>query len=114
MFLLIIYLLLVYTHFTEMEFEEHEVTEDVPGEGGAEEEEIETAVKKKVKRKREEQPIIKNQIRDKAAKNTKENSKDDRRITNISQIKSKIRRNEEWLKLKREKELNSRCQFLTL
>ena len=98
----IFYPLLVYTTFTEMEFEEHEVTEDVTGDGVAEDEPIETAVKKKVKRKREEQPIVKNQIRDKAAKNTEENSKDDRRITNISQIKSKIRRNEEWLKLKRE------------
>jgi len=93
-----------------MEFEEHEVTEDVTGEGGAQDEQIETAVKKKVKRKREEQPIIKNQIRDKAAKNTEENSKDDRRITNISQIKSKIRRNEEWLKLKREKKKEKRAR----
>ena len=98
--------------FTEMEFEEHEVTEDgveheltEDGAGGeADENEINKAVvKKKVKRKREEQPVVKNQIRDKAAKNTEEKVKDDRRITNISQIKSKIRRNEEWLKLKREK-----------
>ena len=103
-------LLAVNMHFAEMEFEEHEVTEDVTGDGVGEEEQIETAVKKKVKRKREEQPIIKNQIRDKAAKNTEENSKDERRITNISQIKSKIRRNEEWLKLKREKKKEKRAR----
>ena len=103
-------LLVVNMHFAEMEFEEHEVTEDVTGDGVGEEEQIETAVKKKVKRKREEQPIIKNQIRDKAAKNTEENSKDERRITNISQIKSKIRRNEEWLKLKREKKKEKRAR----
>jgi len=61
--------------------------------------------KKAVKKKREkvEQPVIKNQIRDKAAKNKEENTKDERRITNISEIKNKIRRNQEWLKLKREK-----------
>ena len=105
--------------FTEMEFEEHEVTEDgveheltEDGAGGeADENEINKAVvKKKVKRKREEQPVVKNQIRDKAAKNTEEKVKDDRRITNISQIKSKIRRNEEWLKLKREKKKEKRAR----
>ena len=105
--------------FTEMEFEEHEVTEDgVEHEltedsagGEADENEINKAVvKKKVKRKREEQPVVKNQIRDKAAKNTEEKVKDDRRITNISQIKSKIRRNEEWLKLKREKKKEKRAR----
>ena len=104
--------------FTEMEFEEHEVTEDgaehelnEDGAGGeADEREINKAVKKKVKRKREEQPVVKNQIRDKAAKNTEEKVKDDRRITNISQIKSKIRRNEEWLKLKREKKKEKRAR----
>merc|ERR1719369_871983 len=58
----------------------------------------------------EEGPIQKNQIRDKAAKNKESGENDERKITNISQIKNKIRRNEEWLKLKREKKKEKRAR----
>jgi len=95
-----------------MEFEEHEVTEggDMELGGDSDGDSDGEKVKKAVKKKREkvEQPVIKNQIRDKAAKNKEENTKDERRITNISEIKNKIRRNQEWLKLKREKKREKR------
>ena len=114
----------------EMEFEEHEVTADmldVGGEGGAIDDggkdkdsdagdTAKDAAIKQIKKKRKEkfdQPIEKNQIRDKAAKNKMEDSKegkDERRIRNISEIKSKVRRNEEWVKLKREKKKDKRAR----
>jgi len=100
-----------------MEFEEHEVTGgemeggdmEIGGDsddGGT----VNKAVKKKKREKIEQQPVIKNQIRDKAAKNKEEKTKDERRITNISEIKNKIRRNQEWLKLKREKKKDKRMR----
>jgi len=96
-----------------MEFEEHEVTENVEMEGvGDVDSDKDDVAEKVVKKKREkiEQPILKNQIRDKAAKNKEENAKDERRITNISEIKNKIRRNQEWLKLKREKKKDKKLR----
>lgn len=48
----------------------------------------------------------KNQVRDKVKKNQEDG--DERTIKNISEIKNKIRRNAEWLKLKREKKKEKR------
>jgi len=96
-----------------MEFEEHEVTSDqnleneMSEEGDFGNDEPDTKRKKKVTPNfnyGQEGPIQKNQIRDKAARNAEKDEKDERKIKNISEIKNKIRRNEEWLKLKREKE----------
>jgi len=50
----------------------------------------------------------KNQVRDKVKKN--QESQDERKIMNISEIKNKIRRNTEWLKLKREKKKDKRMR----
>jgi len=106
-----------------MEFEEHEVTSDQDfdnggldsdeaGRDGNEDGPSEKKIKKAKKEFHygEEGPIQKNQIRDKAAKNKDSGENDERKITNISQIKNKIRRNEEWLKLKREKKKEKRAR----
>merc|ERR1719244_1331236 len=50
----------------------------------------------------------KNQVRDKVKKN--QESHDERKIKNISEIKNNIRRNAEWLKLKREKKKEKRMR----
>jgi len=99
-----------------MEFEEHEVTGDVE-EGGAPgghsgDEEPKKKIAKKPKRENTQAPVVKNQIRDKAAKNKEEDGSGHilPRIKNISEIKSKIRRNEEWMKLKREKKKDKRAR----
>merc|ERR1719228_1838149 len=47
-------------------------------------------------------------IREKAEKNKYGARSDGKLITNISEIKSKIRRNQEWVKLKREKKKDKR------
>lgn len=102
-----------------MEFEEHEVTSDQDlDNGGFDDEAAEDSgpSQNKIKKAKkefhygEEGPIQKNQIRDKAAKNKEAGEADERKITNISQIKNKIRRNEEWLKLKREKKKDKRAR----
>jgi ribosome production factor 1 len=105
-----------------MEFEEHDVTADPAGEAepaagemadaDAEAAGDQPAGKKRTKREKVVQPVVKNQIRDKAAKNMEEgtNKQVEQRITNISQIRSKIRRNEEWVKLKREKKKDKRAR----
>jgi len=99
-----------------MEFEEHDVTSDHDNDDGGDSDASirETKPSKKPKKEYhygEEGPIQKNQIRDKAARNMEEGGeKNERRITNISQIKNKIRRNEEWLKLKREKKKDKRAR----
>ena len=101
-----------------MEFEEHEVTADLDmetgeGDGQDTDHSEDEAASKKTSRPPKEAaatPVMKNQIRDKAARNAEDGGKDERRITNISQIKNKIRRNEEWLKLKREKKKEKRAR----
>ena len=102
-----------------MEFEEHEVTSDQDLDNGGFDDEAaedcgpsQNEIKKAKKEFHygEEGPIQKNQIRDKAAKNKEAGEADERKITNISQIKNKIRRNEEWLKLKREKKKDKRAR----
>jgi len=111
-----------------MEFEEHEVTsgdQDLAIKEGAEGGEVDSdgdsddagSSSKKIKRVKTnfhygvEGPMQKNQIRDKARRNAEnEEEYDERKITNISQIKNKIRRNEEWLKLKREKKKEKRAR----
>jgi len=106
-----------------MEFEEHEVTSDQDlanegsegGEKDSDGDSDEGSNSKKVKRVKkdfhygQEGPMQKNQIRDKAARNA-EADDDERKIKNISEIKNKIRRNEEWLKLKREKKKEKRAR----
>jgi len=102
-----------------MEFEEHEVTSDqnleneMSEEGDFGNDEPDTKRKKKVTANfnyGQEGPIQKNQIRDKAARNAEKDEKDERKIKNISEIKNKIRRNEEWLKLKREKKKEKKAR----
>jgi len=102
-----------------MEFEEHEVTSDQDLDNGDfddDAEDGEPTTQPKIKKAKkdfhygEEGPIQKNQIRDKAAKNKESGDADERKITNISQIKNKIRRNEEWLKLKKEKKKEKRAR----
>ena len=93
-----------------MEFEEHKVTTDQQTEGGAggdfdcDDEQPASKPKKIAKPDTRPPPQPKKlQIKDKAAQNEAEMSKEYSKITNISEIKNKIRRNEEWLKLKRQK-----------
>ena len=100
-----------------MEFEEHEVSsrtdqkteesqspppDDNNGQGSA-----------KVKRNQpneHHQAEKKLQIKDKAAKNFADGDLERGKILNISEIKNKIRRNEEWVKLKRQKKKEKKAR----
>eukprot|EP00092_Neocalanus_flemingeri_P024450 GFUD01026513.1.p1 GENE.GFUD01026513.1~~GFUD01026513.1.p1 ORF type:complete len:380 (-),score=114.96 GFUD01026513.1:30-1169(-) len=104
-----------------MEFEEHEVTSDqdlgneLPEGGDSDGDSDDGSNTKKIKRVKAnfhygEEVMQKNQIRDKAARNKDSEDYDERKITNISEIKNKIRRNEEWIKLKREKKKDKRAR----
>ena len=104
-----------------MEFEEHEVTsdqdQDVPNSDIDSELEEETVKpKKKIKSQTVEdknlKPDKKMLVKDKAAKNFESGILDSHgnRIQNISEIKNKIRRNEEWLKLKRQKKKEKKAR----
>ena len=104
-----------------MEFEEHEVTsdqdQDVPNSDIDSELEEETVkLKKKIKSQTVEdknlKPDKKMLVKDKAAKNFESGILDSHgnRIQNISEIKNKIRRNEEWLKLKRQKKKEKKAR----
>jgi len=101
-----------------MEFEEHEVTTDPQMEGGADSDDgqpepaasTESKPKKAKPDTRPPPPPKKLQIKDKAAQNEAEMSKEYSKITNISEIKNKIRRNEEWLKLKRQKKKEKKAR----
>ena len=90
-----------------MEFEEHEVTEENFDDDSESESPPAKVAKVKSESKVEQNDQFKKlQIKDKAEKNAAEGEVDEnyrRRITNISEIKNKIRRNEEWLKLRRQK-----------
>ena len=92
---------------TTMEFEEHEVTEENFDDDSESESPPAKVAKVKSESKVEQNDQFKKlQIKDKAEKNAAEGEVDEnyrRRITNISEIKNKIRRNEEWLKLRRQK-----------
>ena len=94
-------------HITTMEFEEHEVTEENFDDDSESESPPAKVAKVKSESKVEQNDQFKKlQIKDKAEKNAVEGEVDEnyrRRITNISEIKNKIRRNEEWLKLRRQK-----------
>ena len=94
-------------HITTMEFEEHEVTEENFDDDSESESPPAKVAKVKSESKVEQNDQFKKlQIKDKAEKNAAEGEVDEnyrRRITNISEIKNKIRRNEEWLKLRRQK-----------
>jgi len=68
-----------------------------------------SAFKKKGKKVFEIPEHEKNQIRDKIKRN-QDGGLDERKIQNISQIKCKIRRNAEWLKLKREKKKDKKAR----
>ena len=105
-----------------MEFEEHEVTSDHDQDGPGSDvdsddtdvEEKKVEPKKKVKPAADPdkypQPDKKLMVKDKAAKNFEEGILDRRRIENISEIKNKIRRNEEWVKLKRQKKKEKKAR----
>jgi len=93
-----------------MEFEEVEVTDDLI-DGGEEVDDYSDSQDNAKKKLRKNIPskkpeIEKNQIRDKVKKN--QDLDDEKRIKNISEIKNKIRRNAEWMKLKREKKREKR------
>jgi len=94
-------------YITTMEFEEHEVTEENFDDDSESESPPSKVAKVKSESKVEQNDQFKKlQIKDKAEKNAAEGEVDEnyrRRITNISEIKNKIRRNEEWLKLRRQK-----------
>ena len=94
-------------HITTMEFEEHEVTEENFDDDSESESPPAKVAKVKSESKVEQNDQFKKlHIKDKAEKNAAEGEVDEnyrRRITNISEIKNKIRRNEEWLKLRRQK-----------
>jgi len=100
-----------------MEFEEVDVSENVE-EGGevdlddddsADEVEDKGENKKKRKIKFPEKPEQeKNQVRDKVKRN--QDSHDERRIKDISEIKNKQRRMAEWMKLKREKKKDKKAR----
>ena len=94
-----------------MEFEEHEVTSDhdFDQDSDGPEEEVPKVKKPKVEREQPTQ-VKKLQIKDKAAKNSAEGEGDRGKITNISEIKNKIRRNEEWVKLKRQKKKEKKAR----
>lgn len=68
-----------------------------------------SSYKKKGKKVFEIPEHEKNQIRDKIKRN-QDGGLDERKIQNISQIKCKIRRNAEWLKLKREKKKDKKAR----
>ena len=95
-----------------MEFEEHEVTSDHDQDGPDPDSDTDVQ-EKKVQPKKKVKPATDSDknphqdkkllVKDKAAKNFEEGILDKNRISNISEIKNKIRRNEEWLKLKRQK-----------
>ena len=102
-----------------MEFEEHEVTSDHDQDGP--DSDSDTNVEdKKVQPKKKIKPATdsdkfpqqdkKMLVKDKAAKNFEEGILDKNRINNISEIKNKIRRNEEWLKLKRQKKKEKKAR----
>ena len=97
-----------------MEFEEHEVTSDHDQDGPDPDSDDTDVEEKKVQPKKKVKPAPESDknpqqdrkllVKDKAAKNFEEgNNLERNRIGNISEIKNKIRRNEEWLKLKRQK-----------
>ena len=81
-----------------MEFEEHEVTADQDQENRDSDEEQPAPKLRKTKPDSQipQQPK-KLQIKDKAAMNEAEGNLEYSKITNISEIKNKIRRNEEWV-----------------
>ena len=101
-----------------MEFEEHEVTSDHndddfgPSDDNEEIKGLEEApTPKKVKGNKEQPQMVKKlQIKDKAAQNFADGEMERGRITNISEIKNKIRRNEEWVKLKRQKKKEKKAR----
>jgi len=100
-----------------MEFEEHEVTSDndqnVPdSDSDVEEPKVKPKKKVKLDTEADKKPLQekKLQIKDKAAKNYETGVLDKNRIQNISEIKNKIRRNEEWLKLKRQKKKDKKAR----
>jgi len=94
-----------------MEFEEHEVTSDGNfDEADMGEPEPEKPKKVKVDSDNQQPTYKKLQIKDKAAINAAEGKSDRGQITNISEIKNKIRRNEEWVKLKRQKKKEKKAR----
>ena len=94
-----------------MEFEEHEVTSDGNfDEADMGEPEPEKPKKLKVDSDNQQPTYKKLQIKDKAAINAAEGKSDRGQITNISEIKNKIRRNEEWVKLKRQKKKEKKAR----
>ena len=98
-----------------MEFEEHEVTTDLDQDDAGGDHDSNDIPKRKVKKSMKEKPewldgCKKLQVKDKAAKNFAEGEHEGPRITNISEIKNKIRRNEEWLKLKKQKKKEKKAR----
>ena len=98
-----------------MEFEEHEVTTDFDQDDAGGDHDSNDIPKRKVKKSMKEKPewldgCKKLQVKDKAAKNFAEGEHEGPRITNISEIKNKIRRNEEWVKLKKQKKKEKKAR----
>ena len=94
-----------------MEFEEHEVTADQDQEDRDSDEEQPAPKLRKTKPDSQiPQQQKKLQIKDKAAMNEAEGNLEYSKITNISEIKNKIRRNEEWVKLKRQKKKEKKAR----
>merc|ERR1712029_291881 len=102
---------LLLDNINSMEFEEHEVTSDGNfDEADMGEPEPEKQKKVKVDSDNQQTTYKKLQIKDKAAINAAEGKSDRGQITNISEIKNKIRRNEEWVKLKRQKKKEKKAR----